>query len=32
LITQEWSDMNAYADAKTGVISDIKERARAAHR
>lgn len=30
LIAQEWSDMNAYADAKTEVISEIKDRARAA--
>ena len=29
LIQQEWADMNAYADAKTGVIAEIKERARA---
>ena len=27
---REWSDMNAYADAKTGVIEDIKARARSA--
>lgn len=31
LIKQEWTDMNAYAEAKTGVIVDIKERARKAH-
>jgi GrpB-like predicted nucleotidyltransferase (UPF0157 family) len=28
LIDQDWADMNAYAEAKTGVIADIKERAR----
>lgn len=28
LLTREWSDMNAYADAKTGVIEEIKQRAR----
>ena len=28
LVTREWSDMNAYADAKTSVIEEIKERAR----
>jgi GrpB-like predicted nucleotidyltransferase (UPF0157 family) len=28
LIGQDWADMNAYADAKTGVVSEIKERAR----
>lgn len=33
LMKQDWSDMNAYADAKTEVIADIKERAaRNAHR
>jgi len=32
LIKQEWTDMNAYAEAKTGVIADIKERARKADR
>ena len=31
LITQEWADMNAYAEAKSEVIADIKERARQAH-
>ena len=31
LITQEWADMNAYAEAKTEVVADIKERARQAH-
>ncbi|WGL51646.1 GrpB family protein [Nocardioides sp. BP30] len=30
LITRDWADMNAYADAKTDVIVAIKERARAA--
>ncbi|HEY9562833.1 MAG TPA: GrpB family protein [Nocardioides sp.] len=30
LVTQEWSDMNAYADAKTEVITAIKDRARKA--
>jgi GrpB-like predicted nucleotidyltransferase (UPF0157 family) len=30
LVTQEWSDMNAYADAKTEVITAIKDRARRA--
>ncbi len=29
LAKQDWPDMNAYADAKTGVIRDIKRRARA---
>ena len=29
LVTQDWSDMNAYADAKTAVIEEIKQRARA---
>jgi GrpB-like predicted nucleotidyltransferase (UPF0157 family) len=28
LMTREWADMNAYADAKTGVIEGIKARAR----
>ncbi len=28
LMTREWADMNAYADAKTGVILGILERAR----
>lgn len=28
LVTQDWADMNAYADAKTDVIAGIKERAR----
>jgi GrpB-like predicted nucleotidyltransferase (UPF0157 family) len=28
LLAGEWSDMNAYADAKTAVIEEIKERAR----
>jgi len=28
LIEQDWADMNAYAEAKTGVIGVIKERAR----
>jgi GrpB-like predicted nucleotidyltransferase (UPF0157 family) len=28
LIEQDWADMNAYAEAKTGVIAEIKERAR----
>ncbi|PPS91421.1 GrpB family protein [Streptomyces sp. MH60] len=35
LMTREWADMNAYADAKTGVIEEIKARARSrrvAHR
>jgi GrpB-like predicted nucleotidyltransferase (UPF0157 family)/ADP-ribose pyrophosphatase YjhB (NUDIX family) len=30
LVTRDWSDMNAYADAKTEVIEAIKARARAA--
>jgi GrpB-like predicted nucleotidyltransferase (UPF0157 family) len=29
LVTRDWSDMNAYADAKTEVIEAIKARARA---
>ena len=29
LLEQDWADMNAYSDAKTGVIAEIKERARA---
>ncbi len=28
LLEQDWVDMNAYADAKTGVITEIKQRAR----
>jgi len=28
LLTQDWADMNAYAEAKTDVITEIKERAR----
>jgi len=28
LLEQDWADMNAYAEAKTGVISEIKGRAR----
>ena len=28
LMTREWSDMNAYAEAKTSVIEEIKKRAR----
>ena len=28
LVEQEWADMNAYADAKTDVIVEIKDRAR----
>lgn len=28
LIEQDWADMNAYAEAKTGVIAGIRERAR----
>lgn len=28
LIEQDWADMNAYAEAKTGVITGVKERAR----
>jgi len=28
LIAQDWADMNDYADAKTGVVTEIKERAR----
>jgi len=28
LVEQDWADMNAYAEAKTGVIAGIKERAR----
>lgn len=30
LIEQDWPDMNAHATAKTGVIAEIKERARKA--
>ncbi|SEC90482.1 GrpB domain, predicted nucleotidyltransferase, UPF0157 family [Nocardioides exalbidus] len=30
LLEQDWADMNAYADAKTEVVTAIKERARAA--
>jgi len=30
LLSRRWDDMNDYADAKTGVILDIKARARAA--
>lgn len=29
LVAQDWPDMNAYADAKTDVITEIKARARA---
>jgi GrpB-like predicted nucleotidyltransferase (UPF0157 family) len=29
LLAQDWEDMNAYSDAKTDVISEIKARARA---
>lgn len=32
LMTRDWSDMNAYADAKTDVIEQIKTRARCAAR
>jgi len=32
LIEQDWADMNAYADAKTDVITEIKQRARRADR
>lgn len=28
LVEQDWADMNAYAEAKTGVITEIKDRAR----
>ena len=28
LMEQDWADVNAYAEAKTGVITDIKKRAR----
>jgi len=31
LIEQDWEDMNAYAEAKTGVLVAIMERARASH-
>jgi GrpB-like predicted nucleotidyltransferase (UPF0157 family) len=31
LIEQDWVDMNAYAEAKTGIITDIKQRARRSH-
>jgi GrpB-like predicted nucleotidyltransferase (UPF0157 family) len=31
LIDQDWPDMNAYAEAKTEVIAEIKERARKSH-
>ncbi|MCW2813359.1 MAG: hypothetical protein JWN84_814 [Nocardioides sp.] len=30
LVARDWSDMNAYSDAKTSVIEDIKARARSA--
>lgn len=29
LVKADWTDMNAYADAKGGVIAEIKARARA---
>ncbi|MET0447428.1 MAG: GrpB family protein [Aeromicrobium sp.] len=32
LMTHDWPDMNAYADAKTSVIEEIKMRARASRR
>ena len=32
LIKKDWADMNAYAEAKTGVIAGIKERARQSRR
>lgn len=32
LLTRDWTDMNAYADAKSDVVAEIKERARAAGR
>jgi GrpB-like predicted nucleotidyltransferase (UPF0157 family) len=32
LMTRDWSDMNAYADAKTAVIEEIKARARSSLR
>lgn len=32
LVTQDWADMNAYSDAKTAVIEEIKRRARDAGR
>ncbi len=32
LARQDWPDMNAYADAKTGVIEEIKQRARRSSR
>lgn len=28
LVEQDWADMNAYSDAKTAIITEIKERAR----
>jgi GrpB-like predicted nucleotidyltransferase (UPF0157 family) len=31
LIDQDWADMNAYAEAKTEVIAEIKQRARESH-
>ncbi len=31
LLDQDWADMNAYAEAKTEVITEIKERARKSH-
>jgi GrpB-like predicted nucleotidyltransferase (UPF0157 family) len=31
LMEQDWADMNAYAEAKTAVITEIKERARRSH-
>lgn len=31
LLMQEWADMNAYAEAKSGVITEIKARARRSH-
>jgi GrpB-like predicted nucleotidyltransferase (UPF0157 family) len=32
LVEHEWADMNAYAEAKTGVVTEIKERARRSSR
>lgn len=31
LLEQDWADMNAYAEAKTAVITEIKQRARKSH-
>lgn len=31
LLERDWVDMNAYAEAKTGIITEIKQRARESH-